>query len=418
MSEQQVEELMYVAIVLAVASGVFLVINLVLMPWLRRVATRHGNTTAELLLNPKLFPRLGLVVALGLLLGYLGASEETRFLNSSWSLRILKTLFVIASGNLLAYLLGVLGELYRHSGRGSKVAIKSYVQLAQLGILFFTLLLAAVALTGQQVAYYLSGLGAMLAVLMLVFRDTILSFVAVLRIGHDRMIARGDWVEIPDYGVDGIVKEIALHTVKVENWNKTISTVPTFKVVDTPMKNWRGMEISGGRRIKRCIYMDVTSIRFLSREELTQLGGRIGLLHDWVKEKLARLGADAGETASLSREAGMPDRLTNMAVFRTYALNYLLAHPALHSHGFTCMVRELQPSEHGLPVEIYAFTNIVDWIEYERIQADILDHMLAMLSSFDLRSFQTGLLEGLAGQGVQLYDSALPGSALSEVSRT
>jgi miniconductance mechanosensitive channel len=232
----------------------------------------------------------------------------------------------------------------------------------------------------------LSGLGAMAAVLILVFQDTLLSLVAGIQISSTDMVRVGDWIEMPGLNADGDVIEIALHTVKVQNFDKTITTVPIRKLVTDPFKNWRGMQESGGRRIKRALHLDQNSIRFLPPKELARLGA-VGLLSDYLENKcdeLARWNETLGESAKVPANTR---RFTNIGTFRAYVQNYLSNHPGIH-RGMTTMVRQLEPGTEGLPLEIYCFTNTVAWAEYEGIQADIFDHLLSILPEFDLRVFQ------------------------------
>jgi miniconductance mechanosensitive channel len=230
----------------------------------------------------------------------------------------------------------------------------------------------------------LSGLGAMTAVLMLVFKDTILSLVASVQLTSLDMVRVGDWIEMPSSNADGDIVDIALHTVKVQNWDKTITTIPTHELISTSFKNWRGMSESGGRRIKRCVYIDLNSIRFLNEEELERFK-RVALLKDYIAAKEAEL---ARENADLTGSANANlRRLTNVGTFRAYVRNYLEHHPKIHSK-MTLLVRQLDPGPQGLPLEIYAFTNTTDWSDYEAIQADIFDHLMAIIGEFGLNLYQ------------------------------
>jgi miniconductance mechanosensitive channel len=232
----------------------------------------------------------------------------------------------------------------------------------------------------------LSGLGAMSAVLLLVFKDTIMSFVASVQLTSNDMLRVGDWIEMPQVGADGDVVDIALHTVKVQNWDKTITTIPTWRLISESFRNWRGMQQSGGRRIKRTLCIDAGSVGFLDEAEIARLS-KLHLLGSYLTDK-QRMLADAN--AALGIAAVVPAntrRLTNIGTFREYALAYLKAHPNIHE-GMTCMVRSLQPSATGIPVELYCFTNTTVWAEYERVQGDVFDHLLAILPEFGLRMYQ------------------------------
>jgi len=239
-----------------------------------------------------------------------------------------------------------------------------------------------------------------MALLLLIFRDTLLSFVASVQIQSNDLVKEGDWIEVPSYGADGDVINISLHAVRVQNWDKTITAIPTYRLLDTPYKNWRGMQESGGRRIKRAGHIDLNSIRFCDQEMIERFR-QIELVRDYVEVKLADA-AQWNEAHRVGAENPFNGRqLTNMGVFRAYVINYLRGRPDVHQEGMTLLVRQLAPSPTGLPLEIYAFTKTVEWPKYEAIQADIFDHLVAAMGQFDLRVFQepTGMdFQTLAGQ--------------------
>jgi miniconductance mechanosensitive channel len=233
---------------------------------------------------------------------------------------------------------------------------------------------------------FVSGIGAMTAVLILVFKDTILSLVASIQITSNDMVHVGDWIEMPQYGADGDVIDVALHTLKIQNWDKTITTVPTHALISGSFKNWRGMSLSGGRRIKRSLFIDMASIRFLEPEEVQSFQA-FALLRDYIQEKreeIERYNADGGRNLAINADIR---RLTNVGTLRAYILSYLRHHPSIHD-GMTLLVRQLGPGPEGLPIEIYCFTSTTDWDAYEGIQADIFDHILAIVPEFGLRVFQ------------------------------
>ena len=262
--------------------------------------------------------------------------------------------------------------------------LKGFLQVAKIVIFTLTAVLIVAVLIERSPVLLLSGLGAMTAVLILVFKDTILSLVASVQLTSLDMIRVGDWIEMPSCNADGDIVDIALHTVKVQNWDKTITTIPTHKLIAESFKNWRGMSESGGRRIKRNIHIDLSSIRFLTDAEIERLEG-LKLLEDYIARKqleLAEYNAAVGESANANLR-----RLTNVGTFRAYVFNYLKHHPKIHD-GMTLLVRQLQPGPQGLPLEIYAFTNVTDWSIYEDIQSDIFDHLMAIIGEFGLRTFQ------------------------------
>jgi miniconductance mechanosensitive channel len=233
--------------------------------------------------------------------------------------------------------------------------------------------------------YFLGGIGAMAAVLMLVFKDTILSLVASVQMASNDMVRVGDWVEMPKFNADGDVIDIALHTVKIRNFDNTITTVPTSKFIDESFKNWRGMSESGARRIKRSIYIDKSSIRFLTEEEVNRFK-RFMLLKDYVEKKQEELRAFNKSVGGSGEEVNWR-RMTNIGTLRAYVVNYLRNHPKI-DQSRTLLVRQLAPTPNGLPIELYVFSNDTRWVAYEDIQADIFDHIIALLPEFGLRLFQ------------------------------
>jgi miniconductance mechanosensitive channel len=226
----------------------------------------------------------------------------------------------------------------------------------------------------------------MTAILLLVFKDTILSLVASVQLTAQDMVRVGDWIEMPQFAADGDVIDVQLHTVKVQNWDKTITTIPTHRLITDSFKNWRGMSQSGARRIKRAIFLDVSSIRFQTQDEVNHFT-HFALLKDYVRNKEQELvDYNAGLATEVDAEVNKR-RLTNVGTFRAYAFNYLKNHPRIHD-GMTLIVRQLAPGPEGLPLEIYCFTNTTEWVAYEDIQSDIFDHLLAIVPEFGLRLYQ------------------------------
>ena len=266
-------------------------------------------------------------------------------------------------------------------------SIKSYVQLGKMALTLIGAIVIVAALIDRSPLILLSGLGAMSAVLMLVFKDTILSFTAGVQLSSNDMLRVGDWIEMPQMGADGAVIDIALHTVKVQNWDKTITTIPTWRLMSESYRNWRGMSESGGRRIKRQLRIDSATVRFLSDADIDRLE-RIALLAPYLAAKRQ---AVHSANAALGEGAAVPAnlrRLTNIGTFRAYVQAYLQAHPGVHQ-GMTLMVRMLEPTAEGVPLELYCFTATTAWVQYEAIQGDIFDHLLALLPEFDLRLYQS-----------------------------
>ncbi|NGX14988.1 mechanosensitive ion channel family protein [Wenzhouxiangella sp. XN24] len=288
----------------------------------------------------------------------------------------------------LGKLLNALGDIYERLDplRARNKPIKGYLQLVKIiGFIFAAVLVIAVLLNRSPLLL-LSGLGAMTAVLLLVFKDTIMSFVASVQLSSQDMLRVGDWIEMPALNADGDVIDIALHTVKVQNWDRTITTIPTWRLINESFKNWRGMNDTGGRRIKRALYIDQSSIRFLNEEERDRMK-RFALIDAYLERKREELERYNEVLLAQGRDPVNTRRVTNIGTFRAYVAAYLEAHPRIHQ-GLTKMVRQLQPGPTGLPLEIYCFTATTAWVEYEGIQADIFDHLYAIVPEFGLRVFQ------------------------------
>ncbi|MBE36077.1 MAG: mechanosensitive ion channel protein MscS [Opitutaceae bacterium] len=278
-------------------------------------------------------------------------------------------------------------QLISEKGKNSAgMPIKGFFQALKLVATIVGLILVLATILNKSPIYLLSGLGALTAVLLLVFRDAILGFVAGIMISVNNMVRVGDWIEMPKAEADGDVIDVSLTTVKVQNWDKTITTIPTYNLISDSFKNWRGMKESGGRRIKRSLFIDVQSIRFAD-EKLIERWGQIDLLKEYLGTKRKEI-----ETANTERGTdltilGNGRRITNAGTFRAYCVAYLKAHPKINK-DMTFLVRQLAPTAQGLPLEIYVFSNDKVWANYEAIQADIFDHMMSVIGEFDLRIFQ------------------------------
>lgn len=264
--------------------------------------------------------------------------------------------------------------------------IKGYIQVVQLFVFIFGAVMVVSIALDKSPAAFLTGIGAMTAILLLIFRDTILSLVASVQIASNDMVRIGDWIEMPKYGADGDVIDIALHAIKVQNWDKTITTIPTYKLIEDSFKNWRGMAEAGGRRIMRAIHLDMNSVRFLTDSEVDRYAS-YRLLGDYVAKKRAEL--DEHNRGRKGLLEGNARRLTNVGTFRAYLNEYLRQHPGIHDeNAMTMLVRQLQPGPEGLPIQIYCFAKETRWVQFEAIQADIFDHILAVIPQFNLRVFQ------------------------------
>jgi len=282
--------------------------------------------------------------------------------------------------------LDVFNLFYQSRPDAAAKPIKGYLQVFKIVMFTVAVILMIATLIDRSPLILLSGLGAMAAVLMLVFKDTLLSLVASVQIASNDMVRVGDWIEMPQLNADGDVIDIALHTVKVQNWDKTITTIPTMRLITDSFRNWRGMSEAGGRRIQRPLFIDQNSVRFFSAEERERLH-RFALLEDYLAGKAVELKDWNARLEAQGRDPVNARRLTNVGTFRAYVEKYLRSHPDIHQ-DMTLMVRQLAPGPDGLPLEIYCFTNTTKWSAYEAIQSDIFDHLLAIVAEFDLRLFQ------------------------------
>ena len=264
--------------------------------------------------------------------------------------------------------------------------IKGYLQVTKIVVAIIATILIIATLVDRSPVILLSGVGAMAAVLMLIFQDTILSLVASIQINSNDIVRVGDWIEMPQLHADGDVIDVALHTVKVQNWDKTITTIPTKKLISESFKNWRGMHESGGRRIKRTLYVDQNSIHFVATDTLQKMQS-FGLLKDFIHKKSIELNEWNQKLAEKGLEQVNARRMTNIGNFRAYVELYLRNHQNIHQN-MTLLVRQLNPTPNGLPIEIYCFTKTTKWAEYESIQSDIFDHLFAIINHFELRVFQ------------------------------
>jgi len=275
-------------------------------------------------------------------------------------------------------------EMYDRSKYASRVPINGFIQVSKLLLSVIAILLVVSQLLGKSPTLLLSGLGAITAIVILVFRDTILGFVSGINIVANRTVTNGDWIEMPNYNADGTVMQVGLTTVKVRNWDNTISTIPTYALMSDSIKNWRGMEQSGGRRIKRAIHIDVHTIRFCDAQLLAEVS-QIALIKDYVHEFQQNISTKEQQIAPL--QAANLQQFTNIGLYRKYLESYLKQHPQINDK-LTLLVRQLSPSATGVPIEIYCFSKDKAWVNYEGIQSDIFDHAIAVLPMFGLSPYQ------------------------------
>jgi len=282
--------------------------------------------------------------------------------------------------------LNAVSDIYQDFTIAKSKPIKGYIQVIKIIVYLIGGIIILASLFGKNPLGLIGGLGAFSAVLLLVFKDPILGFVGGIQLSANNMVAPGDWISMPKYHADGTVIDIALTTVKVQNWDKTISTIPTYSLISDSFQNWRGMEESGGRRIKRSIYLDMKSIKFCTDEMLKKYN-KIEYVKEYVDSKEKEL-QEYNKSRNIDNTVLVNGRRqTNVGVFRAYLRGYLHNHPQVNQE-MTFLIRQLKPNEMGLPMEIYIFSKIQDWAKYEDIQSDIFDHIIAVVPEFDLKVFQ------------------------------
>ena len=292
----------------------------------------------------------------------------------------------LATAWMISGIIQVSEDIARQDDTTGRLPVRSFTQVAQIIVFIVTAIVVTSLVIDQSPAVLLGGLGAAGAVLLLVFKDAIMGLVAGVQLTANRMVEIGDWIEMPKYGADGFVVDIALTTVKVQNWDMTITTVPSYALISDSFKNWRAMFESGGRRIKRSILVDMATVRFCT-DEMLERYSRIEHVADYVERKRQEIEAwNLEHHVDPSVEVN-GRRLTNVGTFRAYIEAYVRNHPMIHTE-MILLVRQLAPTPQGLPIEIYAFTRDKRWVVYEGIQADIFDHVLAAAPAFDLRVFQ------------------------------
>lgn len=358
----------------------------VILGLIRRLLSASTSKSDDILVERNVFDRLS-QLAPAVIIYVLAPLALADYPAANSFVTTLCLIYMVVIGILFVDVLINAGlEIYDTFPISKDFPITSFAQVAKLALYFLGFVTVVSLILGESPATLIAGLGALTAVLMFVFKDPILGFVAGIQLSANRMVTVGDWIEMPKFGVDGDVMEIGLTTVKIRNFDKTITTVPTQTLISDSFKNWRGMEETGGRRIKRSIFLDVSTIKFCD-EEMIKRFSSVQYIADYVEKKKDEISkfnqvADADLTQLVNGR-----RMTNIGTFRAYVEAYLLHHPKI-SKSLTLLVRQLQPTENGLPIEIYVFCLDTNWIAYEKIQADIFDHIFAAASGFDLRVFQ------------------------------
>ncbi|MBM7560674.1 mechanosensitive ion channel family protein [Fusibacter tunisiensis] len=300
--------------------------------------------------------------------------------------KILGIYMVIVVVSVIDALLNAVESIYNRHIVSKAKPIKGYLQVVKIFVYIMAAIVIVSNLIGRSPIYLLSGIGAMTAVIMLVFQNAILGLVAGIQLTANDMLRIGDWIEMPKYNADGDVREIALTTVKIENFDRTITTIPTQALINDSFKNWRGMAQSGGRRIKRSVHIDIKTVKFCT-DEMLERYKKIDYISEYIQEKNKEIEAYNQKLGTDTTLKINGRHLTNIGVFRAYVQKYLENHPRVHKEMIV-MARQLAAEEKGLPIEIYCFTDDIVWAHYEMIQADIFDHLISVVSMFDLALYQ------------------------------
>ena len=368
-------------IVILFAYILFLITKKVILKTISKIFEKTSTTLDDVLIEKKVFNKFPYLVPLVFLyvlsdlLPFLKIID--RFILSLIALIILISLNAV---------INAINDLYKKTSFNKELNIKSYLQVLKLIINLVGIIIITAMVAGKSPVYFLSGLGALTAVLIIVFKDTILSLVSSIQINSNNLFKIGDWIEAPQFGADGNVVDIALHSVKVQNWDKTISVIPTSKLTESSFKNWKGMSDSGGRRIKRSIKINMKSIKFCSNEMIEKYKS-IELIKTYINAKIKDIFIHNSEKNIDENDLLNGRALTNIGTFRAYVELYLKNHSKIHKE-MTFLVRQLAPQPDGLPIEIYVFSKDTNWVNYESIQSDIFDHLLAILPAFELEIFQ------------------------------
>jgi miniconductance mechanosensitive channel len=379
--------------------AVFFLLIIIFLSWLANWIAKQGilvvlgkaikRTSSkwdDIFFEKKVFSRMSHLAPV-VVIYWFGSTLMSEYPKLVDAIYLVTNIYIIMVVMLVVYaVINSIESIYENFDISKSKPIKGFLQILKILISFVVAILILSLVLGKSPIYFLTGLGAASAVLLLIFKDTILNFVGGVQVTSNNLVQIGDWIEMPKYGADGDVIEINLYAVLVQNWDRTITTIPTYALVSDSFKNWRGMMQSGGRRIKRAINIDARSIKICDEAMLKKFED-VFYLKDYLRQKKAEI-----EKYNLEHEFNDSvqingRRLTNLGTFRAYVRNYLANHPSIHK-DMILMVRQLAPSEKGVPLEVYAFTNDIGWVNYEAIQSDIFDHIFSRISFFELKVFQ------------------------------
>ncbi len=374
------------ATIWVMATLAFYVVKHGLIRLITKLITKTESNLDDVLIKQKLFNRIAYLVPAYLVYRLTPLALENYPVIDNLVVTASAIILVGVGALIVTSLINSLLEIYGSFAVSRHIPIQGFAQVAKI-ITYFVALIAITALIlGESPLTLFAGLGAMTAVLMLVFKDPILGFVAGLQLSSNRMVGIGDWVDIPQHNASGDILEVGLTTVKVRNFDNTITTVPTQSLINESFKNWRGMQESGGRRIKRSIIIDANSIQFCDDDALARYS-KIDYIKDYIQAKKNEVQEHNQKSGTADHSRANGRRLTNIGTFRAYVLAYLKHHPQINQN-LTILARQLAPTDSGLPIEVYAFSADKNWANYEAIQADIFDHLFSVVNEFDLRVFQ------------------------------
>ncbi|MDX1699459.1 MAG: mechanosensitive ion channel [Melioribacteraceae bacterium] len=368
--------------IILLALVVYFIVKKVLITGVHKIVKRTRTEIDDILVSDAILKRIAYVAPVLVIFQFLHLFPDVEDILRKFTGSLILVIFLLIIGSLI----NAANELYEKSKAYERRPIKGYLQVAKIIIYILGGVAIIGLLTGQAPWAVLTGVGAFTAILILIFKDTILSFVASIHISAYDLVRVGDWIEVPQYNADGDVLDVALHTIKVQNFDKTIIVIPTHRLLEGSFKNWRGMQKAGGRRIKRNIHIDLSSVKFCD-ERLIEKFKKFQLITEYIEDKENEIDEDNKRKNIDTSQIVNGRRLTNIGTFREYLKAYLRSREDINK-GFTFLVRQLTPGPSGIPIEIYVFASTTKWIEYEDIQADIFDHIFAVITEFELNVFQ------------------------------
>ncbi|MFO7847118.1 MAG: mechanosensitive ion channel family protein [Balneolaceae bacterium] len=375
------------SLVFLISATAHFIIRYYIIRLLHKLDEKTATEWYAVILQHKLPQRALFVVPLVIIYNGLNLVPEFHEEVTDFIIRITAAAMILVGARVFDAFLSSIHTLYRMKAPQDQAPIKSYIQLGKVLIYILAGLFIVSSLADKSPWYFLTGIGAAMAIILLLFRDTLLSLVASVQLTNNDLVRVGDWIEMQNFGANGTVIDIALNTVLVQNFDKTISVIPTHKFLEHSFRNWRGMKDTGGRRIMRSLNIDISSIRFLRYSEIKRLN-ESKLLKKYIEKKMNEVNEHNKKNLGTSYATLTNGRwLTNVGTFRAYIIEYLKNHPRSRE-DLTMIVRQMDPTEKGIPLQIYVFVDTTVWEEYEAIQADIFDHLLAIAQEFGLNIFQ------------------------------